>query len=87
MLCRCDNIGLVSLILTGCELRILYHCTMTLLCTRHPDLVSIDFCAIPIFHILLLLVIVCIRYCVKFSNCLERSEGSHISPCRSIITS
>ena len=24
----------------------LYHCTM---CTRHPDLVSLDFYAIPIF--------------------------------------
>ena len=35
-LCSCDNIGLVSLILLGCELRVLYHCTM---CTRHPDLV------------------------------------------------
>ena len=35
--CRCDNIGLVSL---GCELRVLYHCTM---CTRHPNLVSLDF--------------------------------------------
>ena len=42
--------GLVSLIFLGCELRILYHCTM---CTRHPDLVSLDFYAIPIFHILL----------------------------------
>ena len=26
---------------------VLYHCTM---CTRHPDLVSFAFCAIPIFH-------------------------------------
>ena len=30
----------VSLILLGRELRILYDCTM---CTRHPDLVSLDF--------------------------------------------
>ena len=44
--CRCDNIGLVSLILLGWELRVLYHCTM---CTGHPDLVSLDFYAIPIF--------------------------------------
>ena len=43
---RCDNIGLVSLILLGWELRVLYQCTM---CTRHPDLVSLDFYAIPIF--------------------------------------
>ena len=41
-------IGLVSLILLGWELRVLYHCTM---CTRYPDLVSL-FYAIPIFHIL-----------------------------------
>ena len=40
----------MSLILLGCELRVLYHCTM---CTRHPDLVSLDFYAIPIFHILM----------------------------------
>ena len=40
------TIGLVSLILLGCELN---HCTM---CTRHPDLVFIDFYAVPIFHIL-----------------------------------
>ena len=46
----CDSIGLVSLILLGCELLVLYHCTM---CTRHPDLVSLDFDAIPIFHILI----------------------------------
>ena len=44
--CHCDNIGLVSLILLGWELRVLYHCTM---CTRHPDLVSLDFYEIPIF--------------------------------------
>ena len=43
--CHCDNIGLVSLILLGWEL-LLYHCTM---CARHPDLVSLDFYAIPIF--------------------------------------
>ena len=43
--CLCDNIGLVSLILLGWELHVLYHCTM---CTRHPDLVSFAFCAIPI---------------------------------------
>ena len=30
----------MSLILLGCELRVLYHCSM---CTRHPDLVSLDF--------------------------------------------
>ena len=36
---------LVSLILLGWELRVLYHCTMY---TRHPDLVSLDFYAIPI---------------------------------------
>ena len=46
----CDNIGLVSLILLGWELRVLYHCTM---CTRHSDLVTLDFYAIPIFHILI----------------------------------
>ena len=28
------------------SLRVLYHCTM---CTRHSDLVSLDFDAIPIF--------------------------------------
>ena len=44
-----DNTGLVSLILLGWEFtRVLYHCTV---CTRHPDLVSFAFCAIPIFHI------------------------------------
>ena len=48
--CHCDNIGLVSLILLGCELRVFYHCTM---CTRHPDFVSLDFYAISIFHILI----------------------------------
>ena len=41
----CDTIGLVSLILFGWELRVLYHCTM---CTRHPDLFFV-FYAIPIF--------------------------------------
>ena len=40
----CDNIGLVSLILLGWELHVLYHSTM---CTRHPDLVSFAFYAIP----------------------------------------
>ena len=50
-LCHCDNIGLVSSILLGCEKRVLYHCTM---CTRQPDLVSLDFNAIPIFHIRIL---------------------------------
>ena len=35
---RCDNIGLVSLILLGWKLRVLYHCTM---CIRHLDLVSL----------------------------------------------
>ena len=34
----------------GWELRVLYHCTM---CTRHPDLVSFTFYAIPIFHIII----------------------------------
>ena len=29
---------------------VLYHCTM---CTRHPDLVSFAFCAIPIFHFII----------------------------------
>ena len=42
--CRCDNIGLVSLILLDWELRVLYHCTI---CIRHPDLVSLEFYAIP----------------------------------------
>ena len=41
---------LVSLILLGWELRVLYHCTM---CTRHPDLVSFTFYDIPIFHIII----------------------------------
>ena len=42
----------MSLILLGWELHALYHCTM---CTRHPDLVSLDFYAIP-FEFLHLLV-------------------------------
>ena len=42
----CDNIGLVSLNLSGWESRVLYHCTM---CTGHPDLVSLDFYAIPFY--------------------------------------
>ena len=46
--CLCNNIGLVPLILLGWELRVLYHSTM---CTRHPDLVSYAFYAIPIFHL------------------------------------
>ena len=46
MVIWCDNIGLLLLIPLGWELRVLYHCTM---CTRHPDLVSLDFHAIPIF--------------------------------------
>ena len=29
---------------------VLYHCTM---CTRHPDLVSFTFYAIPTFHIII----------------------------------
>ena len=29
---------------------VLHHCTM---CTRHPDLVSFTFYAIPIFHIII----------------------------------
>ena len=33
---------------------VLYHCT---LCTRHPDLVSFAFCAIPIFHIIITLLV------------------------------
>ena len=44
--CHCDHIGLVSLILLDMELHVLYQCTM---CTSHPDLVSLDFYAIPIF--------------------------------------
>ena len=44
--CRYDSIGLVLLILLGWELRVLYHCTM---CTRRPDLASLDFYANPIF--------------------------------------
>ena len=43
--CCCDNIGLVSLIILGWELHVLYHCTM---CIRYPDLVSLDIYAIPI---------------------------------------
>ena len=39
--CRCENIGLVSLILLGWELLVIYHCTM---CTRHPDLFSRYLC-------------------------------------------
>ena len=31
---------------------VLHHCTM---CTRHPDLVSFTFYAIPIFHIIILI--------------------------------
>ena len=38
-------IGLLSLILLGWELRVLYHCIM---CTRHPDLVSLDFLMPPL---------------------------------------
>ena len=52
-------IGLVSLILLGCELRVLYHWTM---CTRHPYLVSLDFYAIPIFHILIFTFTCSCRY-------------------------
>ena len=33
----------------------LYHSTM---CTRHPDLVSFDFYAIPIFHIIIVNLLV-----------------------------
>ena len=36
----------LNLILLGSELCVLCHCTI---CTRHPDLVSLDFCATPIF--------------------------------------
>ena len=65
-----DNIGLVSLILLGWELRVL-HCTM---CTRHPDHVSLDFYAIPIFpfeEFLHLLVsstnfLICLSYWCKY---------------------
>ena len=49
LISHCDNIGLLSLILLGWELRVLYHCTI---CTRHPNLVSLNFYAIPLFHIL-----------------------------------
>ena len=34
---------------------VLYHCTM---CTRHPDLFSFTFCAIPTFHINLLVSLI-----------------------------
>ena len=65
--CLCDNIGLVSLILLGWELRVLCHSTM---CTRHPDLVSFAFYAIPIFHIILfnLLVMVVFAVNIEASN-------------------
>ena len=56
MVIWCDNIGLVSLILLGWELRVLYHCTM---CTRHPDLVSFAFYAIPTFHIIIFILCSC----------------------------
>ena len=46
-------IKLVSLILLGWELRVLYHCTV---CTRYPDL-SLDVYAIPIFYITLYTVL------------------------------
>ena len=42
--CHCDSIGLVSLIPLGWELRVLHHCAM---CTRHLDLVSVDFLCHP----------------------------------------
>ena len=66
---NCDNIGLVSLILLGLEFTcVLYHSTM---CTRHPNLVSFAFYAIPIFHIIisrifnLLVIIQCIVFASK----------------------
>ena len=40
LLVRQSRTGLVSLILLGWDLHILYHCTM---CTRYRDLVSLDF--------------------------------------------
>ena len=43
--CVVDSLGLGIIC-------VLYHCTM---CTRHPDLVSFAFYAIPIFHIILLI--------------------------------
>ena len=55
-------IGLVSLIILGWELHVLYHCTM---CTRLPNLVSFAFYAIPIFHILIdiyLLLFLLLKY-------------------------
>ena len=40
---------------------VLYHCTM---CTRHPNLVSFAFYAIPIFHIRMFnLLVVYLRKC------------------------
>ena len=46
--CGRYNIGLVSLILLDWELRVSYQCTM---CTRHPDIVSLDVYAIHIFRL------------------------------------
>ena len=43
---KIDKLSLRQYILLGWELRVIYYCTM---CARHPDLVSLDFYAIPIF--------------------------------------
>ena len=45
--CHCDSIGLVPLILLDWELRVLHHCT------KHPDLVSLDFLCHPYIPILI----------------------------------
>ena len=46
-----DNIGACVIDSLGLGITcVLYHCTI---CTRHPDLVSFAFCAIPIFHIII----------------------------------
>ena len=63
----CDNIGLVSLILSGCEVRVLYHCTM---CTRHLDLVSLDLYAIPIFPILIFTFTCLLSFLITILNLL-----------------
>ena len=60
--CCCDNIGLVLLILLGCELRVSY---ITVLCVRGFLILSpLIFFAIPIYHIrfLHLLVIILVPH-------------------------
>ena len=50
--CRGDNIGLC--VVDSLGLGITCHITVYVLCVRGiPDLVSLDFYAIPIFHILI----------------------------------